>query len=253
MKGATATFTTPYKAQADQIAVDLHVSAPGFFAKIFGIDSVHVKAHAAARHLPGSDHYAIFSYSSNCGTGIVWPGSGTVVDGAVHTNSKLTMNGANNTLGTSTYSGPNTCAWTDTNFGNTYGGNSTPDPDPIFRDWPEPWDPRTVPCTYSGSSFAWTHNGVTIPSGVYCATNQITLNASNLTGAVTLVAPKVTVTGSGITLRPYYQDLLILHSGTTNFNISGSYQNLTGTIFIPTPGSASRAAPPPRMTSSSKA
>jgi hypothetical protein len=233
VEDATATITTPYKARPDQIAVELKTSAPSFFAKIFGIDSVTIGAHAAARHHPNSEHWAIFSYESNCSKGIVWPGSGTSVEGAVHTNSILTLNGADNHLGTTTYGGPNQCPWTDTNSGNTYGGGPTPKKDPSLEAWPEPWDASQIPCTYTASSFSWTHNNVTIPPGTYCATNQIAIPASYVTGTVTFVAPKVTISGSNETFRPYYLDLLILHYGTTNFNIAGSYQDLTGTIFVP--------------------
>lgn len=97
----------------------------------------------------------------------------------------------------------------------------------------EPFDQPSIPCTYRAGSFSFTHNGATIPSGTYCATNQIALPASNLTGNVTFVAPKVTLSGSHLTLTPYYEDLLVFHYGTTDFNIAGSYQDLTGTVFVP--------------------
>jgi hypothetical protein len=240
ISGATTTTVTPYSGDSSRVEVTVQTTAPTYFAKIFGISSVPITARAVAKRAAGGGKWAVFSHSTTCGTGIITiPGSNQSIVGGVRSNGALTIPGSNNTLGTTIYGGPNNCSWTSSGSGNTYGGAASPTRDATNYDWPEPWPTSAaeiatygITCNFSASSYSWGNN-VTIPSGTYCASTQISIPGSNVTGNVTLIAPKIQLSGSSIHLWPYYSDLLMDHYGNTDFNIAGSTQNFTGTIFVP--------------------
>ena len=103
------------------------------------------------------------------------------------------------------------------------------------------------------STWAWTTSNSTIPSGVHCAQDEIRIDADNITGRVTLVAPKITVTGDGQDLAPYIRRLLFFTppnstAGTeddgptgdpcdpdsaADMELGGERYTWTGTIFSP--------------------
>ena len=239
ISGATITTVTPYSSDSSQVKVTVTVSAPTFFAKIFGMNSVTVTESAVAKRVTGGSKYAMYANSSTCGNTITNPGSNITIGGGVVSNGGLTLPGTGNSYGVTTYGGPNHC--TDSpGSGNTFNGSSTPTADYTSHTWPEPFftsAPGAGVCTYSGTSFSWNTDGTSgshyvIPSGTYCASSQITINSKYADCHCTLIAPKVSLPGANITLTPYYSDLII-DSYTGNFNISGSGDQLTGTIFIP--------------------
>src|SRR5437763_240746 len=53
ISGATATITTPYTSDSNKIHVTVTATAPTFFAKIFGINSVTVSADSTASGAKG--------------------------------------------------------------------------------------------------------------------------------------------------------------------------------------------------------
>jgi Flp pilus assembly protein TadG len=240
ISGATTTTVTPYNSSSSKVEVTVQTSAPTYFAKIFGISSVPVTARAVATRAAGGGKWAVFSHNTACGTGIITiPGSSQTIVGGVRSNGALTIPGSNNSLGTTTYGGPNNCTFSSSGSGNTYGGAASPTRDATNYDWPEPWPTSAaeiatygITCNFSASSYSWGNN-VTIPSATYCATTQISIPGSSVTGNVTLIAPKIQLSGSSIHLWPYSSDLLMDHYGNTDFNIAGSTQNFTGTVFVP--------------------
>ena len=69
--------------------------------------------------------------------------------------------------------------------------------------------------------------------GVYCATGDIELGNSNVTGNVTFVAGgKITLSGSGLSFHPYVKNTLAYSVGHT-ITISGSTSGLWGNLFAP--------------------
>ncbi len=239
ISGATTTTVTPYNSDSGQVKVTVTLSAPTFFAKIFGMNSVTVTESAVAKRAVGATKYAMYANSSACGNTITNPGSNITIGGGVVSNGGLTLPGSGNSYGITTYGGPNHC--TDSpGSGNTFNGASTPTADYTSHTWPEPFfssAPGAGVCTNSGTSFSWNTDGTSsspfvIPSGTYCASSQITINSKYATCHCTFIAPKVSLPGSNITMTPYYSDLII-DNYTGNFNISGSGDSLTGTIFVP--------------------
>lgn len=239
ISGATTTTVTPFNSDSSQVKVTVSTTASTFFAKIFGVSSVNVTESAVAKRSTGATKYAMYANSSACGNTITNPGSNITIAGGVVSNGGLALPGTGNSYGITTYGGPNHCT-ASPGSGNTFNGASTPTADYTSHTWPEPFftsAPGAGVCTYTGTSFSWTTNGTAgshyvIPSGTYCASSQISVNSKFADCNCTFIAPKVSLPGSNITMTPYYSDLII-DNYTGNFNISGSGDNLTGTIFVP--------------------
>jgi Flp pilus assembly protein TadG len=64
MPGAAATVTTPYKADAGAVRVDVDVATS--FARLLGKNTVSVDAHASARRAGSSIPSAVFAYNASC-------------------------------------------------------------------------------------------------------------------------------------------------------------------------------------------
>jgi hypothetical protein len=232
--GATATVTTPYQGSSSEIQVTVTKSSPSFVGKLFGVTSATVSASAAAKASPGSSPAAVFAMDSTCSDeGFVANGSDITITGGAHSNGSFFQNSNNSTFGTSTYGGPNGCSFTGNGTGNTFGGASSPTVDTKLEPWPDNYATSPPACTYSGSSFTWNTSGATIPSGVYCATGQISINGNSLSGNVTFIASSFNLNGNSESFTPYTENLLIYQTGSNALDINGnSYVNL-GTVFAP--------------------
>jgi Flp pilus assembly protein TadG len=79
--GATATITTPYNGDANQIHVTVQASAPTYFAKIFGMNSVQVSAGSTASGAKGpigTGYWVVpMAVSGSCGGDGTQPCVGT--------------------------------------------------------------------------------------------------------------------------------------------------------------------------------
>jgi hypothetical protein len=138
----------------------------------------------------------------------------------------------NDTYGNTTYGGPNNCSDSITGSHDVFGGSGSPTVDRTLEPWPADFTKSPPTCTYSGASFTWSSSGVTIPSGVYCATGKITINGNNVSGNVTLKAASFDLSGNGMNLSPYTQGLAVWQTGASNLTIIGN--NLSGgTVFAP--------------------
>ena len=240
ISGATTVITTPYNGQADQIQVQVTASTPTVFAGVVGIHDMAATANAVAKSTSGGSKYAIFTANTSCSSGINWTGTGATINGGIHSNSVMKVSGGPNTFGPTSYGGPNNCTWTDTIHNNTYGGSSAPTFDATNYPWPEPWPTSAaqissygITCTDNAATFTWTGSSGPQNGHTYCATTSIAIKGNNYNCTCTFIAPTVTITGSGETLRPNYQDLLIDAYGTNTWKLSGNSDNITGTIFVP--------------------
>jgi Flp pilus assembly protein TadG len=240
ISGATTTTVTPYSGDPTKVKVTVSINAPTFFAKIFGINSVPVTASSAAKRVNGGGKWAIFADSTACGSGgFNDSGSNITVAGGTRTNSSFTMSGSNNTFGVSTYGGPNNCSLSKSGSSDTFNGAANPTADATNYPWPEPWPQSAaeiatygIGCTFSGTNFSYSTSNSTIPSGTYCETGSVSISGSSNTCTCTFIASSVSISGSSEHFSPHYQDLLIDAYGA-NFNLSGSSQTFTGTIFVP--------------------
>ena len=238
ISGATTTTITPYSGDASKVKVTVTKSVPTFFAKIFGISSVTVSASAAAKSNASSNSkWAVFAKDTTCGDqSISIPGASLTINGPMRSNGDLKVSGANLVVnGTASYAGPNNCSWQQSGANPSFNGSSSPTIDKTNYAWPEPWTASSIPCNYnySGSVTLGTTNQ-TLASGVYCnPTGTFKVSAAGVNGTVTFVADRVQFQGANLSFRPYYQDLLVYNSGTSNFQWSGAGANTSGTIYVP--------------------
>jgi hypothetical protein len=178
---------------------------------------------------------ALFAYNTACdaSNGIQVSGANNTFTGGIHSNGTFNSSGSGNSFGShTTYGGPNSCSDAPNHPANSYGRATGPTVDGNTEPWP--FDPRNnLPaCTYSAPSLSLSTSKATIPSGVYCATDQIAIPASSLTGNVTFITPKLSITGSNERLKPYWHGLFAYSSGTAEVDITaGSLDD--GTIFAP--------------------
>ncbi len=108
----TVVPVTPYKGSPGKIEVTITQAMPTFFANIFGISTVDVRARAVAQGLkmgPG-----ILALDTDCSDGVPaleWSGSSATIEGTVHSNGGFKITGSDNTI-----EGPTT-------YGCEYGGD----------------------------------------------------------------------------------------------------------------------------------
>jgi hypothetical protein len=234
ISGATATVTTPYNGSSSEIQVTLTKSDPSYFGKVFGVNSATVGASAVAKASGGGTPTAVFAYDDTCSDeGLVINGSSISVTGGAHSNGSFFQNSNSSSFGTSSYGGPNGCSYVGNGNGNTYGGASSPTVDANLEPWPYNFANNTPACTYSGSSFTWNTSSATIPSGVYCATGQISINGNSLTGNVTFIASSFNLNGNNESFTPYSNNLLFYQTGSNTLDINGNDFVNIGYVFAP--------------------
>jgi hypothetical protein len=234
ISGATATVTTPYNGSSSEIKVTVTKTDPSFFGKVFGVNSDTLSASAAAQAQGSANPTAIFAYDDSCGSeALVFNGNAITVTGGAHSNGSFFQNSNSSNFGTSSYGGPNGCSYVGNGNGATFGGASTPAVDANLEPWPVNFATNKPACTYSASSFTWNSSNATIPSGVYCASGQISLNGSNLTGNVTFIASSFNLNGNGENFTPYANNLLIYQTGSNTLDINGNDFVTLGYVFAP--------------------
>ena len=228
---ASAAVTTPYNSDSGQIHVTVTKTVPSILGSLIGTSSVTVTASATAKVNTNNKPSAIFAYDSSCaGKGIQETSNNITVNGAVHSNGALGITGNNNAFGPTTYGGPSSCAGGAVGSNNTF--TSGPSVDHSLEPWPNDYTSNSPPCTYSGTTFSWIGSGITIPSGVYCASGAITITGNNIGGTVTLKAASFSMIGNNLSLTPYWNGLAIYQTGASALAITGNNLN-GGTVFAP--------------------
>jgi Putative Flp pilus-assembly TadE/G-like len=191
LAGATADVTTGYDGDPRKAEVEVGTEAPSFFLRVFGMDSVNVKARAVAKRIAGGVPLAIFGYEDDCGQlGVRYNGDGMNVTGGIHSNGTLTVNGNNNVAGGATSGGPNECGPYVNGAGINFGGQPMPVEDFTFHDWPIYFTKSQFQCDYVRDEFKFNQNDITIPSGVYCASKLFVANGYDQRGTITVIAPE---------------------------------------------------------------
>jgi hypothetical protein len=241
-----------------------------FFAQVIGIESFDVDARSTACSTQSTGLPALFARGTNCGTlGVDWPGSSTVVSGAVHSNAGIKVGGSGNQVqGPGTYLGtldapsdkiswsPSTAnptklttalaspaAWTYAEYlpggaravaaGTAYvsAGSST-----ITTSW------------LAGRGYYNTSTKVIRP-GLYVTTGSVDLSDSDIKGlGVTIVAGStIKLSGSNQRWTPFEPSGLLLfanyRAGSTDTSssnctsfalmVSGSASTWEGTMYAP--------------------
>lgn len=240
VSGATTTVTTPYNSSSSQIKVTVTKPAASILSGVLGITPPTEKVTAIASKAPSTVAAAVFASDTTCSDNAVdIEGNGANIPGGIYSNGTF-YNGSNNdSFGWVDYGGPNSCSAHDGNGTFTSGL-------PVFHKnasgWP--WDPRPdLPaCTYSAASFNFNMGGMAIPSGVYCATGNITLSGNNMSGNVTFIAASFTLTGNNGSFTPYWglsdcscsTGLFVYQTGSSTLTLGGNGAGgIYGAVFAP--------------------
>jgi len=232
---AQATVTPGYAGDPLKVEVKIHITRPGFFSALFGIDSVDIGGRAVATRAPEQQPVAVFSYNSSCSSndGLFISGNSQTIEGAIISNGRFDVSGGNNTASYATAGGPDDCSPHVSGTGNQFPIDETPDLHSDVVTWPAYFTQSSFVCDYSAANFSFAKSNTTIPAGVYCATKKISVSGNNLVGNVTFIAPDFSIATSGSVFTPYSNGVLWFDTGTREFNFSGSDNDWTGIIFAP--------------------
>jgi len=257
-----ATWSVKYP---DPTEVEVVVAHPTetFFGRIFGRFEGAVSGRAVAERLNTDGNVALFTFSADCSDALLFEGTNMSVNGYVHSNGQYAIT-----------SDPDAPRWwaadgTRVDCGASvnphgsarFGGFGYDDPSAgtlpreLFEElaWPTWYTPSQLGISWPTGCpqrRSWTRSNTTIPPGVYCARAEIHIDADNVTGRVTLVAPKITVKGDGQDLAPYTRRLLFFtppnttpspaDDGPTGYcepmpdmELRGERYTWAGTIFSP--------------------
>lgn len=201
-------------------------------------DTFSTKVAVGGGGTGSGDPWAIFVGDSTCdGSGFKLNGENATVTGGLHSNGDFQVDGSGSTFEHgSTYGSPCTNA---VSGGNDFGGSSTPTVDPTIYPWPNNWTPSDFTCTYSGGDFKFENDGMTIPTGVYCASGKFEVTGKNITGSITVLAEDIIVNNESITLEPApdppynSNDVLFYTTGSNEMILDGKWFTFEGTLYAP--------------------
>ena len=203
-----------------QVTVEHH--ADTFFGRIFGMFEPVVASRAVAERLNSDGDWAIFAYSDECTDALAFDGNNTNITGYLRSNGRFAI----------TVDGAPPRWWALRASTACNASINPPEPPGIARfgstdyDTAVEFEPRVVrgtaewPTWFTVSqlglawpdgcpaTWTWTDSNTTIPSGVYCARDEIRIDADNVRGRITLVAPKISVSGDHQDFAPYIRRLL---------------------------------------------
>jgi large repetitive protein len=187
--------------------------------------------------------YANEKCSGGSGKGLSVNGAENDVDGGMHSNGSFKVDGTNFQSGTVTLYRPQSGCTTSYNASRVNFGSPSPTAplSTTLKSWP--WNPTKseFTCTYSQAEFVFNKTGQTIAPGVYCASKLFKINASNVSGNVTIIAPEIAVNGKNISLIAYAKNVLMLGTGTKEIILDGDLTPdteaaITGLIHNPNGG-----------------
>ena len=170
--------------------------------------------------------YAIYAHekcSGGSGKGLIVNGPDADIDGGIHSNGNFKVDGQNFQSGTASVYRPQSGCTTSYNPARVNFGPPSPTA-PVnvpLQSWP--WNPvkADFTCTYTKDEFLFNKAGQVIPSGVYCANKLFKINASNVSGIITVIAPEIALNGKNIDLFPHSKDVLLLGTGTKEIVLDG--------------------------------
>jgi len=204
------------------------------FARVLGIDHIDVTAHATAQITSNGSPWAIFAYDQSCG-GLVLKSNGDNIDvqGGIRSNGSFEVNGKHVHALYASSGGPNACEPKVDGEDIDFGGRSEPEFDTTLHPWPMWFTKEEFPCTFSARKFTFNTAGMTIPPGVYCASELFEVNGDNINGTITVLTPELKVNGNGQRFRPHTKDMLFFATGTKELVLNGYGYDWEGTIFHP--------------------
>jgi hypothetical protein len=252
----STTVISPYKGDISRVEATVELRVKTFFGRIVGLDWIDLTRRAVAEKLVGESDWAIYShdfFGCDAGEGLEFDGgAGISVNGRIHSNARYHVNSGSPLSGDQFWAKKGTLDKTKCVAsldpepeGAAYG--SGPEPrDFLPEDWVfEPWPAWYTPAQFnwpqcSGANFSARQINIkgdkvelkgktfgggdqdinysgNIPSGTYCATEQLT-TSDTLKGTVTLLSPQLTIGGANLDLSPYQNNVLFFSIPNWNSN-----------------------------------
>jgi hypothetical protein len=260
---------SPYNGDASMVEATVQMRVRTFFGTYVGLDWIDLTRRAVAERMEGEGNWAIYSHDftgCDAGEGLEFDGgAGISINGRIHSNARYHVNSGNPESGDQFWAlegtiDRNTCvASLDPEpQGAAYGTGPEPrdflPADGTFEPWPAWYTPSQFgwpQCsganfsarqinikgdkvelkgrTFGGGDADINYSG-NVPSGTYCATEQLTTSDS-LTGTVTLLSPQLIIGGATLRFTPYAQNVLFFSvpnwgsgwSADTNPSNDGTY------------------------------
>jgi hypothetical protein len=241
--------------RTDRWRATIDASVPRTFSAIFGGDDLDTTVTAEARSAcrPSAPLPALFAGSTTCGDKTFkLSGSGSTINGDIHSNDDVTFGAENTINGQGTYVGtattPDKIDWTPS------AGNPRTD---SVRDWPVGYElsdyqsatawPGQHVSTTSLVTADWLRSngyftGGVIKPGVYYSTRGFDLGSmAGAIGNVTLVSPRqIKLSPSDVQLTPFADGLLFFSDYSEPdkcddwaIDLSGSDNDWEGVIYAP--------------------
>jgi hypothetical protein len=231
---ATPEVNPGYDGDPTKVEVRAKTRGETFFLGVFGWDSVDVSARAVAKKFANAVPLAIFVYDDDCkGYGYGSNGNDFTINGGIHSNGSFRINGNDIHVGGATAGGPNSCEPELNGARITIGDGEEVAVQDEFQEWPAFFRESDFTCTYRATKFQFNTRGMTIPPGVYCATESFTSNGDYITGNITVLAPEIQVDGNHQKFTPYANDVLVFATGTKDMVLNGDNFEWEGIIFHP--------------------
>lgn len=234
LSGATPEVNPVYDGDPSKVEVRARTQGDTFFLGLFGFDTVGISARAVAQKYSGAVPLAIFVYDEECdGFGFGSNGNDHNIQGGIHSNGHFKMNGNDHYAGGATAGGPNGCEPEINGARIRFGESDEPMIQEEFQEWPAYFTESDFTCDYTAQKFQFNTNNMTIPDGVYCATESFKSNGNNISGRITVLAPEIQVDGNGQRFTPYQNDVLFFATGTKDMVLNGDNFEWEGIIFHP--------------------
>ena len=205
------------------VEVAVTAQADTFFGRLFGVVDVTVTQHAVAERLSSAGNLAIFAGSVDCDDGLEFDAENVSINGLLHSNGQFRISRGPFWAADGTIWRDNCVSSVEPGV-SAFGNGNPPDrlPRDVFErlNWPVWFTPADFGwfsgCTYKGTTIELTaqhvvitgpdqvidHDG-TLPSGIYCATQSFALSGDGVRGAITALAPSISVAARNTDLRPY--------------------------------------------------
>lgn len=213
----------------DQSKVEVTVTqtAATFFGRLFGVLNVTVSRRAVAERLDSPGNLAIHSHTDECGDGLRFNAENVSLNGLVHSNGQFRIDVGPFWAADGTINKPRCAPSVDETATSRFGDDpsATLPRDDVERPWPTWYTPAQFGwfdgCTREATTIritssqiettqpdqTTTHGG-TIPSGTYCARESLVIDAKNVTGTITALAPQIAVDGRNQDFTPFLSDVL---------------------------------------------
>ena len=211
-----------------------------FFGRIIGKRVIRITRQAVAEAAPGN--MAIYARSRSCSDiGVRLNGENMDIDGGVWSNGAFTANGTNIDAESTDVGGENACAPQTASCPgcDLGGGDATPGIHTTYADWPIWFEEGEFSCDVdsgnndlkieAGGPYV---SGGVINTGTYCSDKEIKIEADNLRGRVTFLAPKIALK-KGHDFTAHQNNVVVFATGAEEMVLNTDGSTFRGFLFHP--------------------